>query len=294
MDNLIVKLFTDSVKQRLGDGYEVSTTTVLKNNDTKLTGIIIKESGTNIFPTIYLDDLAEAYQDGYSLDYCIDKILQLYEEHKCTTSFDTSDFLSFSSIKDRIYFTLVNTDKNKERLLSIPHLEIMDLSIIFKVLVNSNQLGTASVTVCDSLLASWNITTKELYSIALANAERLFPSQIINICEILEKTGVPTPAGLHIPMYVLSNINKQEGASCILYEDVLKNFSRKICSSLYILPSSTHEVILLPANDSPMENDLLTMVKEVNATEVREDEILSDNVYFYSLETNKITPLNYI
>ena len=43
-----------------------------------------------------------------------------------------------------------------------------------------------------------------------------------------------------------------------------------------------------------MENDLLTMVKEVNATEVREDEILSDNVYFYSLETNKITPLNYI
>lgn len=294
MDNLIVKLFTDSVKQRLGDGYEVSTTTVLKNNDTRLTGIIIKESGTNIFPTIYLDDLAEAYQDGYPLDYCIDKILQLYEEHKCTASFDTSDFLNSSSIKKRIYFTLVNTNKNRERLLSIPHMEIMDLSIIFKVLVNSDQLGTASVTVCDSLLESWNITTKELYSIALANTERLFPSQILNICEILEKTGVPTPSGLHIPMYVLSNINRLNGASCILYENVLKNFSRKICSSLYILPSSTHEVILLPANDSPVEKDLVEMVKEVNATEVREDEILSDNVYFYSTATNTITPLNYI
>lgn len=294
MDNLIVKLFTDSVKQRLGDGYEVSTTTVLKNNDTRLTGIIIKESGTNIFPTIYLDDLAEAYQDGYPLDYCIDKIIQLYEGHKCTASFDTSDFLNFSSIKNKIYFTLVNTNKNSERLLSIPHMEIMDLSIIFKVLVNSDQLGTASVTVCDSLLDSWDITTKELYSIALANTERLFPSQILNICEILEKTGVPTPAGLHIPMYVLSNINKLNGASCILYENVLKNFSRKICSSLYILPSSTHEVILLPTNDSPVEKDLVAMVKEVNATEVREDEILSDNVYFYSTATNKITPLNYI
>ena len=293
MDNLILKLFTDSVKQRLGDGYEVSTTTVLKNNDTRLTGMIIKESGTNIFPTIYLDDLAEAYQNDFPLDYCIDKILQLYEEHKCTASYDTSDFLNFSSIKDKIYFILVNTSKNKDRLQNIPHLEIMDLSIIFKVFVNTNQLGTASITVHNSLLDLWGLTTKELYPLALANTEKLFPSQIMSMCEILEEMGIQTSEDLYIPMYVLSNTNKHEGANCILYKDVLKDFSNKICNDLYILPSSTHEVILLSAAFSPMGTDLVQMVREINATEVREDEILSNNIYFYSRKNNKIIPLNF-
>ena len=51
-----------------------------------------------------------------------------------------------------------------------------------------------------------------------------------------------TPA----PFYVLSNRSGINGAACILYEDVLKNFADGVEKNLIILPSSIHEV-LLPA-----------------------------------------------
>ena len=51
-----------------------------------------------------------------------------------------------------------------------------------------------------------------------------------------------TPA----PFYVFSNRSGINGAACILYEDVLKNFADGVEKNLIILPSSIHEVLLLP------------------------------------------------
>lgn len=52
---------------------------------------------------------------------------------------------------------------------------------------------------------------------------------------------------------------------------------------------SIHEALLIPASfvDTPL--DLVVIVRLVNKTEVSEEEILSDNVYYYSKETNEIT-----
>ena len=46
--------------------------------------------------------------------------------------------------------------------------------------------------------------------------------------------------------YVLSNRSGVNGAACLLYEDVLKNFADGVEKNLIILPSSIHEVLLLP------------------------------------------------
>ena len=50
------------------------------------------------------------------------------------------------------------------------------------------------------------------------------------------------------PMYVLSNHTKLNGSACILYQDLLKNFAEHLRSDLYILPSSIHEVLIIPVN----------------------------------------------
>ena len=83
------------------------------------------------------------------------------------------------------------------------------------------------------------------------------------------------------PMYVATNVFKMNGACILLYDGVLKKFAEKIGSDFYILPSSVHEVIFVPANGDMDARYLIQMVKEVNATEVAPDEVLSDNVYIY-------------
>ncbi len=68
----------------------------------------------------------------------------------------------------------------------------------------------------------------------------------------------------------------------MLYDntDILKDYLNKVkdetgnnCKGLYVLPSSIHELILVPDNGDMNKNYMMQMVREVNSTEVRPDEI---------------------
>lgn len=48
------------------------------------------------------------------------------------------------------------------------------------------------------------------------------------------------------PMYVATNSKKLNGACVMLYDGLLRDFARKVGRSFYIIPSSIHEVILIP------------------------------------------------
>jgi hypothetical protein len=89
-------------------------------------------------------------------------------------------------------------------------------------------------------------------------------------------------------MYVCTNVNKCNGAGVIFYKDFLKNISEKVGTDLYIIPSSIHEVIIVPANDKIDSELLKSMVPEVNETEVTVTEVLSNHVYLYKKTENTI------
>lgn len=101
------------------------------------------------------------------------------------------------------------------------------------------------------------------------------------------------PAGSDLiepfPIYVLSNQHRLNGSSCILYQHLLHDFARRIGSDFYILPSSVHEVLLIPADNQISMSTLSSMVRDVNSSQLAREEILSDHVYYYSLETDQIT-----
>ena len=78
------------------------------------------------------------------------------------------------------------------------------------------------------------------------------------------------------------------GAACILYPDVLRECSRKIGGDLLILPSSIHEVILMPDHGNGNRAELREMVEEINQTQLEAEEVLSGQVYRYERNTNKI------
>ena len=55
---------TKRVREKLGDRYRVEVHEVRKNNNVKLTGMVILPECLNISPTIYLDSFHEAYENG--------------------------------------------------------------------------------------------------------------------------------------------------------------------------------------------------------------------------------------
>ena len=64
--------------------------------------------------------------------------------------------------------------------------------------------------------------------------------------------------------------------------------AEKVGGDFYILPSSVHELLVIP-RDAGMEiSELEKMVCEVNATQVSVEERLSDHVYAYDSQTHEI------
>lgn len=280
------------IQQRLGDNYKVSVEKVIKNNDTVLQGLIIKEQGMNVCPNIYLQQFYAKYLLGFfSLSEIEEEILKCYHQNKPSKDFPIKQFLEWKEARRRIACRLINYESNQKLLQDVPHLRFLDLAIIPFYSLSEDEMDSATILIHNAHLDCWKVTEEELFAIAKENTPKLFPYELLDMKTILKQMGADylEDIGYEIPMFVLSNHKKINGAICLLYPDVLKDFSERIGKDLYILPSSLHEVILIPADDDSSMEALSQMVREVNATQVLPEEILSDHVYRYTREMNQIT-----
>lgn len=130
-----------------------------------------------------------------------------------------------------------------------------------------------------------------LYQQAILNTPRLLPPKLLDMNTLLREfaSGIlDTAPSAPSPLYVLTNSQKLYGASSILYSRILENFALTKKSDFYILPSSIHEVLLLPADSQTSPVELNKMVQDVNQTQLSREDILSDHVYYYSLQEQAI------
>ena len=278
---------------------------VTKNNDLVLTGISIRSREVNIAPTIYMDDYYNDYKNGRPVMEIIAEIENIYDTYKLEHNFNVNSITDFNHVQGKICYKLVNRDKNKELLSDAPYIQFHDLAIVFYVVVSEDSDRTGTITVRNNLMEMWgNPDINELYRIAKNNTQKRYKGNVFNMIEIMgdiishnvdniEPNIVDdffemnfTYEDNMIPMFVATNSKKVNGAGVILYEGLLKAFAEKIGCDFYILPSSIHEVIFVPANGDMDVRYLIQMVKEVNATEVSPSEVLSDNVYKYHADTD--------
>ena len=75
----------------------------------------------------------------------------------------------------------------------------------------------------------------------------------------------------------------------MLYPDVLKKLADTVNDDLVIIPSSIHEVLLLPERLAGTSRSLNEMVQEVNRQGVEPMDRLSDHVYYFRREGCLIT-----
>ena len=74
--------------------------------------------------------------------------------------------------------------------------------------------------------------------------------------------------------------SKLFGAASMLYEEPIHELAEQVGGDLYILPSSVHEVIAVPADFGSPE-ELAEMVYEINMEQVDINDRLSNQVYHY-------------
>lgn len=282
------------IRDSLGSGYTVSIQDITKNNDTHYDGLTILSSRHNLAPTIYLNRYYCDYQNGRSLTDVVCDILGVYEQNRPAKKIDVSFFTDYDKVKSRIVFQLINYERNRSRLADIPHFRYLDLAIVFNCLLESESSGSATILIRNQHLQLWSATCDDLYTLALSNTPRLLRCCLRNMTDVLSELAdedgltVLPEAEPPCPMYILSNQYNRNGSVCILYQGLLKRFAERLSCDLYILPSSIHEVLIIPASSRIPDRELSEMVQNVNASQLSREEILSDHVYYYSREEAKL------
>lgn len=284
-----------AVKEELGTGYRMDVKEVLKNNGIALHGLTIVAQGETVAPTIYLEGFLEAYEHGTPFQAVVQKILDAYKRSKPDKGADMGFFRSFESVRDRICYRLIGRKGNEGLLEQIPYVDFLDLAICFHYAYQDGSLGDGSILIYNSHMEMWDTCIGELFSLAKRNTQRLFPWTCRSLGEAIaeaagESAGQSMEAsGPELPLKVLSNTKLTHGAACILYAGVLEELAAREGCGLYIIPSSIHEVLLLPDKRWIAEpKELRQVIAEVNSTQVAPEEVLSDSLYYYDAADRRV------
>lgn len=288
----------NSVKTCLGDDVQVEVKNVRKNNDVKLHGLIISKAQSSISPTIYLDGFFREYKQGKSLGDIVYEIVDIYEKNKVSANINLDFFLDYEAVKGRIFIKVIHYEKNEKMLEEVPHIHFMDLAMVCYYAYMNDFLGNGSIQIETSHLDRWGISEEELFATAKSNTQNKLGAEIKGMNEILlemlteneEETDKAEFESMlqhtekDVPMYIMTLKGRYFGAACICYKEMLAAFGKQCGRSFYILPSSIHELILVPDSGREKPEALRQMVREVNAGHVAPEEILSDNVYYFNLK----------
>lgn len=278
------------VKQSVEEGMSVFIHTTVKNNGRERVGITVAEQGINISPTIYLEEYYEQFQKNKSMDSIVKNILELYHEVKFEHSWETDSVQDYEQAKQKVVYKLINAEANEHLLKETPHMPYLDLAIVFYVLVDVNRAGTATILITNDMMKMWGTDCKKLYAEAQKNTKKLLPAEFQTMRTVIgEILGEEVEESEEDDcMYVLTNDIRSFGAACILYENMLADIGNQLDENYYVLPSSVHEVIIIPESKSPNRIDLEDMIAEINETQVEEEEVLSDCAYYFSRKENRL------
>ena len=282
-----LKEFTEEVakqvQERMGGVYIVKTSEVSKNNGVVWRSIQIMEKDVNISPCIFMEGYFERWKNcrGWSMDRIVDEILETYQQCAIHQNIDFSWVCQYDMIRQKLRGSLINAERNRKSLETMPHRQILDLCLTYYLEISIDEKQPATIPVNNGMMEQWGISEEELYEDMLAGLEReksVFDNLESMIARMMD-CEEPQPLA---EMYVLTNQKKLYGAVEMLNTKLLREIAEKMEMDLLILPSSIHELIILPEIGGIEGNNityLANLVQSINDTELMDTEVLSAHVY---------------
>lgn len=264
----------------------VSTNEVSKLNET-YEALTVTPEGSNVGVNVNMENFFEAYENGVGYDAVVDRAIRVIENGlDQQPAIDVSSLTDYSQMKDKLIMEVVSKEANEEMLANIPHVEMEDMAVVYRFVLDSNEDGRATILATNQLIETMGVTPEQLHMDAMENAPELKPAIIMGMTEMLADMGMPMEMmGMEAPtqefMYVATVEDKINGAGVLAYQNFMEQAAERIGGDFFILPSSRHEILLVPDNGEADLQQLKDMVREVNATQVAPEEKLTDSVYHY-------------
>lgn len=288
-EEFLNNLKDDLQKYYSGSDVTVDISNVQKMQGASYQGLQIKRDGSDVGVSMDMRNFFEELNDGVPYhDVMLDVRDAVSEALNDSLSMDVDvgKLTNYEAMKHNLTVQLVSTEKNRDMLSRVPHREMADMSMVYRLDLGETSNGNATVLVTNQLLQNYGVTAEQLQADAMTYAPIMHPASIRSMESIL--FGIPEDETMDLggpaKLYVVTNDRSMNGAGVITYPDFMDQATEKMGGSFYILPSSIHEVLIMRDTPDVDVNTLVDMVTSINATQVMPEDRLTDNVYHFDAE----------
>lgn len=288
----LVRQMRLDLMMKWGEDYEFQAACVQKINGVEQPVLRIRRKGNSVGIQIGIGDVCDRIRKGGNRREAEKELIGRVEEglkqiRSGETVLQTGQrILDYREARERLVYRLIQTRRNERLLQQIPHVPYLDLSIVFELYWKQEDQH-CSCLVYNSHLEQWGVTPEEVERQARENT----PIRLPAVFDSLEQMLLPMMGGLRQEpsgLSVLSNREGFHGAAAILYPGELKRAADQLQNDLVVLPSSIHEVLLLPDDPGQDYGMLTRLVQEINRNEVEQEEWLSDHPYRYLRKEDRL------
>lgn len=304
MDKKFMDYIKENIKEYLPEDFgdaSVEIEETLKTNNLIRQGLLICRKGESISPMIYLESYEKRYNNGEEMEQILREIAELRLQLGCENQNILSELMDYGTLKQNLTFSMCDPELNQGQLKCYVHTNRGKYMAMYRVIIGMNEHGTASMLVTENHLKIWKITEEQLYEDTI-KAEKTRGFELFRMDELTDRinhsedsftvTNLLKSSDKEIRdyMYVLTNHSRNFGAGAIMHDDLLEEVGNIIGCDYFILPSSIHELVLVPDVANHSQKELEEKVSEINETEVEPEDIFSYYASFYDNEQKILYP----
>lgn len=275
------------ILKNLGDNWEVQQTKIKKVGGDR-DGLVCKCQGDNYGTVIYPEDYKRLMESGESMSD-----IGRYLADEAARKRDTFPNVPGTpeQFREGLFVQMVNKEANEEMLKNTVHLTTEDMAAVVRCKTAANENGEiSSFIVTKDNAGLFQMTEGEILEQAYKNtASQEFEVKGIEdtMREIMSEQGMPEelaenlfPQEMEEPFYVMTNKDKVYGANALACPETLRKTYEELGEPYYVLPSSTHEVLLVKESKGYDTDMMKQIVNDVNASVSKED-LLSFKIFRY-------------
>ena len=248
---------------------------------------------------IDVKDLYERCMEGSSMESILYSVQEEIEKLKMVSMLEgkmTPD--SYQKIKKYLFVKPLNKKEHSLEMEDAVHEDVGDIAcVLYMILSNTNEYFT-DIKIKNQHLEQWEMTKEAVMEEALKNTCQMTPPFIYTNGKnksggsFMDNGAFCLSKSDKVMGVQLCTNAKENGAVSVFFPGVLQRLAQLMESDLYILFTSRNESSIYSVNESNLENikaELNEMVIEYGNGMVYEDDLLSEELYYYSRIEDKIS-----
>lgn len=281
----------DFLPEEIRESAAISVHAKRGTNDTLRYGLMIRHGDEKASPLLYLEDAWQFHKNGAEMETLLRNLAEIYMEQPAIDSVDLS--FEYESVKDRVIFQIFNKEANRSSLRERIYTDVgqgfVKVYAIHQKLDGAVEKGNIPIT--HGMMQSYGYDMQDIIQRAEENTPQIYPAVFTQMKRVLSKLGQDeftdeNPVLEHF--FVLSNTDGYRGSGVLFYSGMQEKIAEDLGQDYYVIPSSIHEMLIVPESAGMTAEDLEQMVQTVNGEVVLKEDFLSNKVLFYDREKEQL------